>query len=1087
MLFTGLYALYGWVAVPVFLPPPDERHYAEVLSGNQENPSREEVAPYLPLLPEGEWERNPKIDLHYLQFGDTVILFSKDTIDGKYARLEPCTVLMIPGLTDSALTEKERQEKIQEGIVLRAPLYAEIEFDQDFNFGQIAAKTPNITGCKLYGKVTISSAMKPGADDDLYLETENISISESSALTRITTLKDVRFRYGGNSGSGSVLTMELTPQNPKNPKSPKELNRVQFEKLKQLQLIVKDEKNGEKNDDKPAVIDIHCQREFYFRREKTPQNWIASFLGNTEIVRTNPDGTQDNLDAEEVHLRFISSGKAVSPPVKGAAMPPLKTTAPPKAATALSTLQPTSFVAAGKPARSGQPAVPVILRSQQSDGVLMSGDRILYDIAKNFLAVETQTSKEVEIVLQNKYFIRTEKSFQYTLGKETDVIGVLSSPGKGTLRGNIGDEKMPKNIFLSWNALQIAPCPVSKEQVLIQLWSGISAEVQDFGKMTADKLDFWCKKEELPQKEKSLQNSSFIPDRAMVKDKVRFTNDKGLCSVNRMDIFFETVNTAGMTKQSRWTPKILTDDAPLPSDGRQINPIQQVQYTQPNSVQHTAPMLKPLTQRPAVVPLYQAQPERPVAASVKEPVTASPNVPVQRPFSVAQQNLLGMNGQSGAGYEITGEQMRMLVRNTAGQSNVETLVLEGGVVIEEKLTDNTKGGLVRITGNEVQVWNPSAPDTQIKISGDASRRAVFTGRGAELTAQEINVDRASNKIWSPGAGVLTANTANVKMPAAAGEQSVALVPMKQANSIQDSRLTVEWNQEMRFDGQRLQFLGKADRFGNRVKTLYQDKAVWCDIMEIHLNRFVSLFDDKSGIKPEAEVIQCANDVYIISEEYDENRKLKSKDSARFAKLRYQIASNTFVAEGPGVLRSMSLGSGKGFADSAIKIPGAVNAADAKQGKLNFLSVWFLNYVRGTFLGVQKNVDIQGRVQAVYCPADSWDDVIDIDNQSAARYKGYILECEQLQITELPDPAENGKPAAELTASGNAKIDGSKIYGSAQTIKYNQAKSTVMFDGKARIHTLEQGKKSEQSAEMIQYNIETGAVRLNQSQGITITR
>jgi hypothetical protein len=372
---------------------------------------------------------------------------------------------------------------------------------------------------------------------------------------------------------------------------------------------------------------------------------------------------------------------------------------------------------------------------------------------------------------------------------------------------------------------------------------------------------------------------------------------------------------------------------------------------------------------------------------------------------------------------------------------------------------------------------------------------VFAGRGVEMIAQEINIDRASNKVWSQGAGQLTANvkagtgsslaglTGNTATNNAANN---TLAPVKIANSAADEKLFVEWNQEMRFDGQKIQFLGKADRLGNRVRAVHQDRAIWCDIMELHLNRVVSLFDDdKTAAKPQGEMIQCAGDVYVISTEYDAMRQKKSADSARFAKLRYQIANGGFVAEGPGVLRSTQLGSDKGFTDTKAKLPAATVGANA--GKLNYLSVWFQNYVRGTFMGTQRNVEIQGRVQAVYCPVNTWDDVIDIENLSAARHQGYIMECETLQINELPDPTVGGKLSAELTASGNATIDGSKVFGSAKTIKYNQAKSTVIFDGSAKIHTTENGRKSDQSAEMIQYNTETGAIILNQSGGITITR
>ncbi|MDR2114911.1 MAG: hypothetical protein LBP87_00865 [Planctomycetaceae bacterium] len=1218
-IVLGLYFLYAWVAVPLLLPTPDVS--TPLFVG--EDPTREEIEPFLFLFPENSWERNTDSEIHYLQFGQTIILFGKDEVQGNIVKLQPCTVLIVQGLDDPNLTELERNQSLRQAIVMRTPLYAEIEFDREFNLGQFPL--PNIKTGRLFGKVTISSDMKEiGIQDDLFLETEYISVTESPGLTKISTLNDVRFYIGYHYGEGSMFNMELTLSNPNQPKSPKELSLVSFEKLKQLNLVFPENPNSPPKNSEPQTttapnsttqnllpksrifpscpatfLDIKCQREFVFQFVKAEKQnekiGIAKFLGNADARRTNPDGSVDLLTAEEIQVKFQTKEKndAANPTTKN---PTTKKTNDFSQNNGFANLEPIVFEANGKLAQNNQPVIPAKLVSPQNGGILMTGDHILYDIRKNLLVLETQTlsgaSKEVEMVFQNQYFIRGEKSFQYTLGQNGE-FGKLLSEGKGNLRGNIGNEKTPKKMFLSWNALLAEPYPMMKNQIVLKLWGGITADIEGFGKMTAGKLDLWCNIEPKTNQKNTDPNSKTVapqnkttpnilpglnsansspfhdknnitPDRAVVMDNVHFINEKGTCDINKLDIFFKTIASTGTVTQSHWTPRILADspppitnnypigqsiDQPIinvpPSTTRQLiafadgsstvstttattiaateiptnidSAIQQVQFARPNppspvqQKQATNQTHQTQThQTPSgILPLYQSQPVPPPGTTLAVPVQPNPN----DSGSAASQNLLGIQSQALVQYAIAGKQMSMQVVYHNGRSNVETLAVEGNVRITEKaaIEQLSNVNVIEITGEEITVWNPSSPETQILITGK-QQDAVFRGRGIELRAKEINIARPSNKIWVPGIGRLIANTdtdssqkyfqtqntatTNSIGATSAPKTSIPLVPLKPANNNaninaninKDNRLLVDWNENMIFNGKVLQFLGKSDRNGNRVRAIHQDKEIWCDVMEIHLNRQILFFDDKSEVKPEAEMIQCANNVFVRSRELDANNQLKSLSSAEFGKLRFYVASNYFVAEGPsdrpGVLSSTSLSSDEGFSNTKMGLPESLSTNG--KGALKFLSIWFQDHIQGTFLGDQRNVEISGRVQAVYLPVNSWDDHIGIDNLNIARKYGYILECEQLHVVEIPDMNNNEQNTMELTASDNASIDSNQFYGKAKTIKYNQAKTLVTFDGNAKIHTFEDGQKKEQTAaETIQYDVKNKAIRVNRSQGIRI--
>jgi hypothetical protein len=328
---------------------------------------------------------------------------------------------------------------------------------------------------------------------------------------------------------------------------------------------------------------------------------------------------------------------------------------------------------------------------------------------------------------------------------------------------------------------------------------------------------------------------------------------------------------------------------------------------------------------------------------------------------------------------------------------------------------------------------------------------------------------------------LVANVAQIRDSKA--PSSSVLTPLAPINSsgspgTSSDKLIVEWNKEMSCDGEVVHFVGQPDKNGNRVRTLYQTQSLWCDLMEIHLNRKFLFFDDTSNVELQASIIQCAHDVYVRNRQIDVSGKQKSIETAQFALLRYYVNKNYIAAEGPGEMTSTFLGSGQGF-------PGVKTEKTGSEEKLNYLAIWFQDTVTGTLLGSNKTVDINGRVMAAYCPAASWDDTIQYENFAAARKTGYTLECEQLKLAQAPNPDCQGQGSVELTASGDALIDSSSLYGKAQTIKYNQAKNVVNFDGNVKIHTTINGQRSDHGAATIQYNIETGSVNYVQAQGLSI--
>jgi len=1081
------YLVYGWVLVPMVLPNIERVEGPTTAENDDDDPIRLENAHFLELLPADGWERNSSRPMQTLRLGQTLVFFSEDKREGKTLRVEPCTILLLPDGFREYRDDEETQKLLRQSIVFQSPGFAEIEFDADFDLFDISNRSvqPNFVAGRFWGKVTVrkGSSTETDVPDDFSLETESIEIRAEEDVMTISTLRDVRFQFGLHTGEGTGLTLRLA-QSPQSPQTHsqqslsqmnKELQSVVVARLKSLRLVFPEDN---------STMDVRCQQNFVFAANPAENGWTGSFFQNVEMVRNNADRTADRLTAEEVHLTLSASGNAKTP----------SNTSNNKVSP-FDGLEPALFVARGKPGSGTQLPVPARLAVKKEGDVMLVGDEIFLNLRENFLQLSTRkeagASPFVEMIIAGQYTIRSEQSIRYTLGEE-GAIGKLLAEGKGNMTGRVGEGAAAKDMRLDWNTMQMEPHPTIKDQIILKLDNGIAARMTGFGTMTAQQLELHCVV--VPSRQPSAAPSGAIPsgaalsgtggqtnslmlDQITVRNNVFFETDSGTCRVNQLHIFFTNLAPDGTELHSSRMLQSFAQ-APIPP-GRAAaapqpvvrQPIQQVQHLQPLTLQNP---VQP-------IPLYQPS-APPVAAA---PMMRSTPTPRTAPRgNVESQNLMGIQSSPGGGkFDITGNLMRMRVRMQSGQSSAENIEITGDVRLQENVAHAAAHFAIEIIGDSVMIWDPADPTTKIQITGRAtSNDAILKGRGVELRAKELKLSREDNIFWSPGPGQLIAHTAHMNTPG---------IPAGNTNLVHsnDDKLYVEWNKEMRCDGKVLQFWGQQDSIGNRVNVMHQTKRLWCDQMEIHLNRQVLFFDDPSTVTPEAVEIRCAGRVEVKHQLFDASGKQKSQDSAKAERLLYHLPRNYIFAAGPGELTSVFVSSAQGFDSTQTAGPPVPNnQVSNNQERLVHLAVWFPDEMQGILLGNKKEVEFKGRkVYVAYCPAANWNDRIDIGNFAAARLRGYTLECERLKIEEIPNPINPSESFFELMASETAIVEGSGIFGRAQTIRYNQAKNTVDFEGNVSAQRSSQGQNiSVGPAERVIYNIETGnfdIIRMRHGLGI----
>ncbi|MDR0391048.1 MAG: hypothetical protein LBH59_04005, partial [Planctomycetaceae bacterium] len=1148
-----LYFLYGWVVVPFILP--ERGNDSEVLAVTVV--PVDELQPYVSLFKESDWELSSQPRPKFLRNGNIIILFREEVITNDTVNLQPCTFIILPDDEDENLSQ---EELCQRAIVMRTNEMAEVKFDDSVNFSKFPL--PKMIGGRMLGKVTITSGMKEvGAQDDLFIETSDISIVDSPVETLIYAVKDsVRFRLGYNTGEGSRMTITMKNGNKNNQaksQSQKEFAVLRFDTVKFLNLIFPEKSDNNAKTNSPVAVapnekittlyepnqttatttttndsnqfsfnsdiggvtkfDIRCKREFTFEVDERNGGWTARFNGNVEVVRTNPDATQDFLNGELLHINFQPEQKTINGQNQN------------------STSSNISLADSGnlQPAKIevfGRVGFPAQLRSAQGGGLLVEGDRILYDVKENLIAIETALTDDpqevvgaapnnpkkkpdasdcVKVILQNRYTVQSELGFLYNIGKAGE-FGVLTSNGKGRLDGFIGNnDQNLKKIHLTWNVMQISPEPNNSKKILFDLRGGVMLDVEDFGKMTAEILQLWCNIEEKSATEKaSVNNSSpnntqlesnnnginggsstLVPESAIVLNKVHFENENGTCDVQRLNIFFSRpidegnvtniVQAPMATIHSQHSSILQATAIESPRGNRGVvSPIRPVQYTELRKhPEQFMPHVPPVVELPSVsdggVPMMVAN-----APNVN---VVNANVPQQEIKNVRSQNLLGFQPSNPHSiYAITGNQMEMNVLQTEKSSQVQRLWIGGDVRIVEKVDQMSGDDLVEINGEEVYVWSPSTPNTVIYITGKDAREAIFTGKGAQIRAMHVYIFRAENVIKIIGAGRLVADAKSKKSAGGItlnSGQPAALLPAsaqlsnsnfeQQQRKAGDSRILVQWNKEMYFDGNIISFKGVPDKNGNRVLALMEDREIRCNIMQIFTNRYVSLFDDKSDVTIKPERVGCAIDVVAKSEKFEDGVR-KSFDWAEFDAVEIRLETDEFFAKGPGLIRSTFLESDNKFSDQkggydvlsglGSGVRGGGNGSDS----LMFLCIWFYDHIQGVSTKEHKSAIMKGHIDAVLCPVSAWDERVERDQLNIATKRGYLLKCEELRMVQMPDPVYQSKNSVELTAIDNATIEGENrsLYGRAQVIKYNQAKNQVMLEGNeinnARITTTSQG-------------------------------
>ncbi|MBN2579347.1 MAG: hypothetical protein JXB10_10180, partial [Pirellulales bacterium] len=502
LIVLAVYWAYALAAVPLIepsAPPPRPGPKGPHLGDYR-------LGQLAKLFPPGAWERQDPI-LIEIERGKLLLQkYDNNRPDGK-VEISPLTVVVLPD------KPAENEEQLyRQAVILKAPR-ALLQFDSPVELGSM--KIGRLIGGQLVGEVTIHSAgAKPGTDDDLWIVTRDVQLSEKE----VQTDQPVAFRWGKSFGRGSGMRIRLKPGPPAtggalSGPTASGIEQFELQRIERLHIDVPPPAAPQTARAGPAPVaapprlpqalggrslEITCRGPFCFRQS----DWSASFHDHVEVRQINPQGPADQLLGDRLTLYFAPRAAGVDP-----------ATASP------GDMELGRVEAWGKPVLVNAPSRPATAQ----------GDHLVFHLRENRVVLESK----LEVFLKQESQEIHARRIDYQ-SLEEPLLGKAVAQGPGWLRGS--DPNRP-NEFLTakWQGqLQLAP---EGNRQKIALMDGAELNYSRMGCLKAREICFWLA--EAPSADRS-QKPEWRPERMEAKTNVEIQSPDLSGSVEQLVVTFES-------------------------------------------------------------------------------------------------------------------------------------------------------------------------------------------------------------------------------------------------------------------------------------------------------------------------------------------------------------------------------------------------------------------------------------------------------------------------------------------------------------------------------------------------------------------
>ena len=965
-----------------------------------------------------DWElASPKI----IETPQGKLLFDEyRQLDNGLVELKPCSMVFLSH--DASGDEESRKRR---AMVLRAPNGALLRFDDDVSFKQ--AKIGKLIGGELLGEVQISGGQRlPGPEDDLLITTRDVMLSE----TDISTPHLLEYKLGGNRGRGRGLAIELdnVEVNGK-----RELRGIKMMTLHE-QVFVHLENQGDgdffpgnepgvktnviANDQKKSVpIEVRCSGPFTFDLVRD----VAVFRKSVEVSRQMPGAESDQIYADLLKVYFISKS------------PPTGTAAPTEAdqfrgtrQLATKNLQPSRVEIVGEPAIIRAPTNKLQARAQV----------IEHDLATR--AVKLRDAEEA-IVRQEEREIRTpELSF---IPDADGRYGTFIADGRGRFTGASPDD--PASIVQAeWNR-RLHFRNLDGQYVLT---AEGAARVEAIGKgaLSGAEIHLWFKEISKPTSGADAgvppkrPATELVADRLLALGNVHIDSPQVQGDVERLEAWFEHVATGPGMRQAYFRapavgPVVL---AAVGAGELTFPPAESNTSANSGGLAFPPAPSSPGAESPTPNPLLTAVPLR--AAGII-PLPSATGLPAAAPPAATAPPvpLVNMPATGDNQYRIEGELMRLLVENDPKQMRVREATIERRVKLVEIVgAAKPEEKPLLIQGDSLHLTQTAPKASFVTVSGTP---AYVEARGMTLTGGKLTLDRPNeqtNIVGVPGQGLMTLPVDRDLQGRPTGATEL---------------LTLVWQGQLQFDG-------LTARFERGVEAKLTNQYLRTDRLNVTFTRQVA-FGKSDNAQPDLQRIDCYDGVFLESRTLNEGA-LSSLERLTARTLTVDRPSGDFTAEGPGEVTSVRLGSaakpgeqGGQQAAGPAGVPaipiGFGNAGPPQGDGAKTITYLFTRFQRGMAGNeLRRELNFYNQVRVVRGPVPNWNTTIDPDRPEGWGPQTVLIDCDQLQITAVPD-AVTKEDSYNLVAAGNTLVEGNTFTARAPRVTFAQAKDLLVIEGDGR--------------------------------------
>jgi len=376
---------------------------------------------------------------------------------------------------------------------------------------------------------------------------------------------------------------------------------------------------------------------------------------------------------------------------------------------------------------------------------------------------------------------------------------------------------------------------------------------------------------------------------------------------------------------------------------------------------------------------------------------------------------------------VAGHLQTQLVRR--GQETlVEHLILGGQVQLREVRTEKPGDVPLAVVGELVQVDHANTNSARVAVQG---RPAEVSARGLSVTGDSIQLNRGDNRIWITSPGRMT-------FPAMARKGPEGTPPTRTATP----PLSVDWKGRMDFDGRTAKFLRDVQVRGAEQSPQGEmfDLLVMGHELTVTLNQEVNMSRDKPPENLDVQELAFVGGVYLQNTGQRQGGQT-SYDQLQVRDLTIDHSTGRLHAYGPGWGSSVRY-------DRALAENGPPFAADAAaEPRLAYVRVDYEDEITGNMTA--RELTFRGRVRTLYGPVDAWDQTLDPDPAQGLGRGQYLLTSDQLSVADAASRMAGREAGIELTALGNATIEGDAFTARAWRVAYAKAKELVILEGDGR--------------------------------------